>query len=346
MSADTIFRKIPDSVIFGQSEAMGRVRSWLLRAASTDVSVLILGESGTGKEVIANALHAHSRRSLNPFAKVNCPAIPGTLLESELFGYQQGAFTGAYEAKAGLIESAESGTLFLDEIGEMELSLQAKLLQFLQDATYVPLGGQGEKRANVRIVCATNRRLDNLSKDGTFRSDLFYRMSVLPIEIPPLRRRRADIPILVEYFMKRYQDEYGLAAVNISPALMQLFLAYNWPGNVRELENVIKRYVILGSEDVVVNDLLGREARIQIDGETSLKTLTRKAVRDLEQKIILSVLHDNNWNRKRAAQILKISYRTLFYKIKDGHIPQKRNRLRKASASPENIARMCSTTHP
>ena len=333
MTEDKRHHDFPEDFVFGPSEEMGRIRAYILRLASTEVPVLILGESGTGKEVIARVLHSHSLRSSNAFVKVNCPAIPGTLLESELFGYEQGAFTGAYEPKAGLVDHAENGTLFLDEIGEMDPSLQAKLLQLLQDGAYLRIGGQEERHANLRIICATNRQLGDAVENGTFRRDLFYRINVVTIEMPPLRRRYEDIPALVGHFIKRYQIEYKTEVQDVSPALMQLFLQYDWPGNIRELENLIKRYVILGSEENVANDLLGRDGAIPINGDTSLKTLTKNAVRELERKIILGVLYDNNWNRKRAAQILKISYRALFYKIKDAGVPNKRKRIGKLRPS-------------
>jgi len=334
MRANERLQDLPEEIIFGRSEEMARLRIYVLRVAPTDAPILILGESGTGKEVIARALHAHSLRSSNAFVKVNCPAIPGTLLESELFGYEQGAFTGAFEAKAGLVDLAENGTLFLDEIGDMEQPLQAKLLQLLQDGAYLRIGGQEERHANLRIICATNRPLQDAIESGAFRRDLFYRINVITITMPPLSRRREDIPVLVRHFMKRYQLEYDTAVEDVSPALMRLFLQYNWPGNIRELENLVKRYVILGSAATVANDLLGRGPTPPIDGNTSLKALTREAVRELERKIILGVLYDNNWNRKRAAEILKISYRALFYKIKDAGVPNKRRRLPKSAGQP------------
>ncbi len=319
-------QEIPEHVVFGESEAMGHIRQLVLTASPTDVPILILGESGTGKEVIARAIHASSCRSSAALIKVNCPAIPGTLLESELLGYEQGAFTGAYESKAGLVELAENGTLFLDEIAEMEAALQAKLLQLLQDGTYVRIGGHEEKHSNARLICATNRQLDEAIQSGTFRRDLFYRINVVCIEMPPLHQRRPDIPVLAAYFLKRYQDEYGIPGRSISPRLMRLFLQHNWPGNIRELENLIKRFVIVGSEDVVADELLGHHAHLAASPDTSLKTLTNHAVRELERKLILGVLYDNHWNRKKAAQVLKISYRALFYKMKDAGVSRKRSR--------------------
>jgi two-component system response regulator AtoC len=254
---------------------------------------------------------------------LSCPAVPEPLVESELFGYERGAFTGAYERKTGLVELAQGGTLFLDEIGELTPGLQAKLLHLLQDGTFMRVGGCEEKRVDIRVVCATNRRLQEEIELGGFRADLFYRLNVVSLEIPPLRERRQDIRGMAEYFLDRYCAEYNSRAVSISPRLMMLFEQYNWPGNVRELENLVKRYVILGSEDVIVADLLGTE-RIHLSASKSLKTLAREAIQDFERNIILDTLYATNWNRKEAARILKISYRALFYKLKNSGVPQKR----------------------
>jgi two-component system, NtrC family, response regulator AtoC len=295
----------------------------MMKAAVTDVPILLLGESGTGKSVIAKLIHQSSPRRNEPFVTVTCPAVPGTLIESELFGYEPGAFTGAYERKAGIVESAQRGTLFLDEIGELATALQAKLLHLLQDGTYTRVGGHEVKRADIRVVCATNRRLEEEIERGTFRSDLFYRLNVISIEMPPLRERRQDIPGLAEYFLERYQQEYNSEVTTLSPRLMKLLEHHDWPGNVRELENLVRRYTILGSEEAIASDLLG-EGRVRISDSHSLKSLTRDAVRNFERTIILDVLYANHWNRKKAARILKISYRALFYKIKNAGVPSKR----------------------
>ena len=327
----------PAPVIFGASPGMVRLETWVGNAAAADVPVLVLGESGTGKEVIARTLHARSDRRAGPFIKVNCPAIPGGLLESEMFGYEQGAFTGAVESRRGLVEAADGGTLFLDEIGDLNLGLQAKLLHLLQDGAYMRIGGQQEIRANVRVVCATNRQLRDQVESGGFRRDLFYRINVITIETPPLRERREDIPTLVEHFLKCNQLEFGTGERDISPQLMQLLVQHDWPGNIRELENLIKRYVILGSEEAIASDLLGGKARPRITADASLKSLTREAVRAMEREIILGVLYDNNWNRKKAAEILKISYRALFYKLKDAGVPLKGNRFAKADKTSPTL---------
>jgi two-component system response regulator AtoC len=323
----------PEGIVFGNSEAMQALRDRLSKVASANVPVLIHGESGTGKDIIARLVHALSPWKTGPFVKVNCPAIPGTLLESELFGYERGAFTGAYGSKPGRVEMAHRGTLFLDEISELDMSLQSKLLQLLQDGQFCRIGAQADKKVEVRIVCATNRRLEEEIENGTFRQDLFYRINVVNLFMPPLRERRSDIDGLVAYFLEFYNRKYNCKARPISPELMEVLQKYHWPGNIRELENLIKRYVILGSEDVVSADLQPREAdlltpEVNLDGPISLKKLTRQATRALERKIILKVLHNHHWNRKQAARTLNISYRALLYKIRDAGLPP--NRARRA----------------
>ncbi|HZR64036.1 MAG TPA: sigma 54-interacting transcriptional regulator [Terriglobales bacterium] len=321
----------PEAVVFGQSEAMQGLRSRLDRVATANVPVLIHGESGTGKDIIARLVHACSPWKTGPFVKVNCPAIPGTLLESELFGYERGAFTGAYGSKPGRVELAHRGTLFLDEISELDMSLQSKLLQLLQDGQFCRIGAQADKKVEVRVVCATNRKLEEEIAAGNFRQDLFYRINVVNLYMPPLRERRADITALVSYFLEYYNRKYNCKARPLSPELMEILQKYHWPGNIRELENLMKRYVILGSEDVISTDLQPREndllaSDINLDGPISLKKLTRQATRQLERKIILKVLHNHHWNRKQAAKTLNISYRALLYKIRDAGLPPNRAR--------------------
>jgi two-component system response regulator AtoC len=329
----------PESIIFGQSEAMQVVREWVERVAGANVPVLIRGESGTGKEVLAKLVHSRSPWEDGPFVKVSCPAIPGTLLESELFGYERGAFTGAYGTKPGRVELANRGTLFLDEIAELEPSLQAKLLQLLQDGQFCRIGAQEDQRVEVRVVCSTNRELETEIKLGSFRQDLFYRINVVTMYLPPLRERNADIPVLVSYFLDSHSLKYDTPARPLSARLLRMLQEYNWPGNIRELENLIKRYVILGSEDAITADLLGggrsqSETEVAADGPVSLKAATRQVVRDLERRIILEVLQENCWNRKQTARSLKISYRALLYKIKEAGLPQKR--VTAAAAGPPN----------
>jgi two-component system response regulator AtoC len=326
----------PEAIIFGRTEVMQAVRDRLARLAAANVPVLIQGESGTGKDIIARMIHMASPWKTGPWVKVNCPAIPGTLLESELFGYEKGAFTGAYGTKPGRVEMAHRGTLFLDEISELDLALQSKLLQLLQDGQFCRIGAQEDKKVEVRVVCATNRKLEQEIENGTFRADLFYRINVVNLHMPPLRERAVDIPDLVSYFLEHYNRKYNCRAKPFSGELMGLLRKYHWPGNVRELENLVKRYVILGSEEVISSDLAPREqdffnAEIPVDGQISLKKVTRAAVRELERKIILKVLQTHHWNRKQAAKALSISYRALLYKIRDAGLPSNRTAKRRSS---------------
>jgi two-component system response regulator AtoC len=321
----------PEAVVFGRTEAMQALRDRLNKLAGANVPVLIQGESGTGKDIIARMIHAASPWRNGPWVKVNCPAIPGTLLESELFGYEKGAFTGAYGVKPGRVEMAHRGTLFLDEISELDLALQSKLLQLLQDGQFCRIGAQEDKKVEVRVVCTTNRKLEQEVENGNFRSDLFYRINVVNLYLPPLRERVVDIPDLVAYFLEYYNRKYNCRAKPLSGELMSVLLKYHWPGNIRELENLIKRYVILGSEEVILADLAPRNsdffnADIPVDGQISLKKLTRQAVRELERKIILKVLQNHRWNRKQAARALGISYRALLYKIHDAGLPSSRTK--------------------
>src|SRR5271165_4131832 len=333
----------PEAVIFGQTPAMRDVRQKLERVAGSNLSVLISGESGTGKDIVARLLHLYSPWAGGPFVKVNCPAIPGTLLESELFGYERGAFTGAYGSKPGRVEMAHRGTLFLDEISELDMPLQSKLLQLLQDGQFCRIGAQADKKVEVRIVCATNRKLEDEIEAGTFRQDLYYRINVVNLFMPPLRERRSDIIGLAAYFLEFYNRKYNCKARPLSPELMDVLQKYHWPGNIRELENLIKRYVILGSEDVISNDLQPRDeelvtADINFDGPISLKKLTRQATRALERKIILKVLHMHHWNRKQAARTLNISYRALLYKIRDAGLPPNRVRRQQEAEAKSQLA--------
>jgi two-component system response regulator AtoC len=299
--------------------------------AAANVPVLIRGESGTGKEVIARLIHARSPWGSGPFVKVNCPAIPGTLVESELFGYQQGAFTGANGTKPGRVEMAKHGTLFLDEIAELEPGLQAKLLQLLQDGQFCPIGGQEDKQIEARVVCATNRNLEEEIRKGSFRQDLFYRINVVSIHMPTLRERAADIPLMCDSLRQMYSERFDRAARPLSARKLEVLQRYHWPGNIRELENLIKRYVILGSEDVInLETTESRRALAEPEGVISnvlsLKKVTREAMRELEGKIIVKALQANNWNRRRAASALEISYRALLYKLKEAGLPTRKGR--------------------
>ncbi|MGB7081824.1 MAG: sigma-54 dependent transcriptional regulator, partial [Candidatus Acidiferrales bacterium] len=245
----------PDQVIFGLSEGMSVVRQKLEKVAAANIPILIQGESGTGKEIIAKLIHARSPWESGPFVKVNCPAIPGTLVESELFGYEKGAFTGANGTKPGRVESAQNGTLFLDEIAELELGLQAKLLQLLQDGQFCPVGGQEDKKVDVRVICATNRNLAEEIDQGTFRQDLFYRINVVNIQLPSLRERTADIPGICDFLRQIYSEKFNRPTRPLSTRKLEMMQRYHWPGNIRELENLIKRYVILGTEDAITVEL-------------------------------------------------------------------------------------------
>src|SRR5438105_4151130 len=273
----------PENIVFGRSDVMRSVRDRLIKVAGANVPVLIHGGSGTGKDIIARLIHGLSPWKSGPFVKVNCPAIPGTLLESELFGYEKGAFTGAYGSKPGRVELAHRGTLFLDEISELDPSLQSKLLQLLQDGQFCRIGAQEDKKVEVRVVCATNRELEHEIATGAFRQDLFYRINVVNLQMPPLRDRASDIPDLIAYFLEYYNRKYNWRAKTLSNELMGMLQKYHWPGNIRELENLIKRYVILGSEEAVTSDLVSQakdffNADIPVDGPISLKKITRQAV--------------------------------------------------------------------
>ncbi|HXE80115.1 MAG TPA: sigma-54 dependent transcriptional regulator [Vicinamibacterales bacterium] len=244
-----------DMMLLGTTVRMQEVRDLIDRVAETDVTVLVRGESGTGKELVARALHARSTRQDKPFVKVNCAALPTELLESELFGFEKGAFTGAIHQKPGKFEFANQGTMFLDEISEMSPALQAKLLQVLQDGEFSRLGGKSDLKVDVRVIAATNRDLETAVANGSFREDLFFRLNVVSIRLPPLRERREDIPALVAHFLKKHSVHYNKALLELSPGTIQMLTGHDWPGNIRELENLIKRAVVLGSEEAIQKEL-------------------------------------------------------------------------------------------
>jgi two-component system response regulator AtoC len=309
---------------------MQAIRRKIEKVAFSGVPVLIQGDSGTGKGLLARFIHNFSSAPDAPFVKVNCAAIPGALLESELFGYEKGAFTGAYSSKAGQVEMAHGGTLFLDGINEIDMSLQAKLLQLLQDGQFSRIGGQEDRRVQLRVICATNRQLEEEIASGRFRQDLFYRINVVNIQLPALRDRGEDIGGLTAYFLDAHRSRHNIQVGSLSHPTMRMLERHPWPGNIRELENLIERYVILGSEDAVSNELLNWErthasAETPADSHINLKKVTRQAVHELERQIILSVLEANRWNRKRTATALKISYRALLYKIRRAGLPSKRS---------------------
>ncbi len=328
----------PLDVIFGSTPVMHAVRMKLAQAAETNIPVLIRGASGTGKEIIARLVHLNSPFCKGPFVKVNCPAIPGTLMESELFGYERGAFTGAYSRRAGRFESAHQGTLFLDEIGDLDVGLQAKLLQVLQDGKFCRIGGESDQSVEVRIVSATNHFLEDDMGSGIFRQDLFYRLDGISITLPTLAERRADIPRLVEFFVNHYNGVFSRRTPQFSELGIKKLMNCRWHGNMRELENVIRRYVIFGQEDALLADFSRRDdliytPEIPLDGDISLKQITRRAVRELENKIISRVLLTHHGNRTSAARALKISYRALMYKIRDIGIPRIRAFTEKHTAT-------------
>jgi two-component system response regulator AtoC len=243
------------TMLFGNSDKMSEVKDLIDRVSDTDVTVLVRGESGTGKELVARALHAQSLRKDKPFVKVNCAALPTELLESELFGFEKGAFTGAIQHKPGKFEFANHGTMFLDEIGDMSASLQAKLLQVLQDGEFSRLGGKADVHVDVRVIAATNRDLEQAVRDGHFREDLYFRLNVVTITLPPLRERREEVPVLTDFFLKKYSVQYNKPLVSVSPELARLFVQFDWPGNVRQLENLIKRMVVLGADAPIMKEL-------------------------------------------------------------------------------------------
>lgn len=298
-----------------KSPAMLEVRELIRKVAPTRATVLLLGESGTGKTLVGQIIHELSDRSGNPFIKVNCAALPDNLLESELFGYEKGAFTGATESKSGRVEEAAGGTIFLDEIGELSTPLQAKLLRFLQDREFERLGSTKTREVDVRIITATNRDLEEAVRDGLFREDLYYRLNVFPIRVPPVRERREDIEPLVRFFTKKVSAEYG-CELHFHPDAMNALLAHDWPGNVREMENLIERLAIIHDGGIIgVRDLSpnmahgGRE-----QDHAAIETLP--SLREIEQRNILAALERNRWIQSRAAKELGITLRQMGYRVK------------------------------
>src|SRR5262245_21918935 len=326
---------------------MREVRELIGRVADTDVTVLIRGESGTGKEVVARAVHAASPRRDRMFVKVNCAALP-----AELFGFERGAFTGAIQHKPGKFEFANHGTMFLDEISEMGAPLQSKVLQVLQDGEFGRLGGRQDVRVDVRVIAATNRDLEVAVAEGQFREDLFFRLNVVCITLPPLRQRRDEIPALTQHFLEQYALHYNKPALPLATDTLRLFAEYDWPGNVRELENLVKRMVVLGTDAPirreVADAIAGRtptmgpipalqpppavasteataakpasEASTARPPAGSLKDIGRSAAREAERELIYRTLQQTRWNRREAAEILGISYKALLYKIKEAEL--------------------------
>ncbi len=326
------------TMLFGHSARMAEVQEVIERVADTDVTVLIRGESGTGKDLVARAIHASSLRRHQLLVKVNCGALPPDLLESELFGFDRGAFTGAMQDKPGKFEFANQATMFLDEIGSMSLPLQAKLLQMLRDGGFSRLGGTHHVHADVRLIAATNRDLEQAVAGGQFREELYSRLNLVRIDLPSLRDRREEVPILSEHFLKKYAVQYNMPCSALLPETMGLFMEYDWPGNIRELESVIKRAVVVpGSEASIRKEMAQNIAmaphRVPLApapltptsiaaaaaeaGNYSLKDISRTAAREAERELIFKTLQRTHWNRKETAEILGISYKALLYKIKE-----------------------------
>jgi two-component system, NtrC family, response regulator AtoC len=303
---------------------MLRIKEIAKQVADTDVPILILGESGVGKEVLARFVHSQSSRRDKPFVKVTCAAIPHDLLESELFGYEQGAFTGALTEKPGKFELAAKGTILLDEIGEMSTLLQAKLLHVLQDGEFARLGSKRSLRATCRVLATTNRKLSEAVAQGQFREDLYYRLKVIPITIPPLRERKEDIPLLCNYLSEKYRLLYNSPVHQLPAELLDLLLRYHWPGNIRQLENVIKRYLILPDIAPILAEL--EDFRPSESGEEAkhyqLKDVSAHAAEQAEREMVFRILDQTNWNRKQAAQRLGICYKALLNKLKKWQVKQ------------------------
>ena len=293
---------------------MRAIRRVIANVADTDATVLLRGESGVGKDLIARAIHAASSRRAGPFVKVNCAAIPGELLESELFGHEKGAFTGAYRRKPGQFEYAHGGTLYLDEVAELPLGLQAKLLHVLQDFRFTRVGGEGEIKVDVRVLAATNRDLEQALGRGEFREDLYYRLNVVEIRVPPLRERVEEIPGLVAEFLTRFNEQYGRHK-RLGPGTMARLQAHGWPGNVRELENTIRRMVVLTDGEEAFLAAGGRPGAPLALGTEGLREIARRGAQEAERQALQEVLARVRWNRVQAARILKVSYKTLLTKI-------------------------------
>ncbi len=330
----------PYSPMVGQSESIRRIRAQIKRLSEKDITVLITGESGTGKELIARAIHYHSPRRHGPLVKINCAALPDELLESEIFGFQKGAFTGAHKTKPGRIELAQGGTLFVDEIGDLSLNLQVKFLQVLEDKAFARLGGTEDRSVDARVVVATNANLHKKVIDGTFRKDLYYRLNIVNIQAHPLRERKEDMSALTHYFMNKYCHEFRKEPLEIQDRVIKLFQAYHWPGNIRELENVVRRALVLRDWDAVIKELqlgdgLDNSAESMLFGESglgkswsdnkvkkffresdfSLKKITRIYVSEVEKEAIVMALKETRWNRRKAAELLQVSYKTILNRM-------------------------------
>jgi two-component system response regulator AtoC len=327
---------ICDQLLIGASQAIQRIRALIRQVADSDLNVIICGETGVGKELVAQSLHLVSERRTKPLVKVNCAAIPSQLLESELFGYERGAFTGADSMKSGKFELAHGGTILLDEIGDMPLSLQAKMLQVLQDSQFSRLGGRKDLKVDCWVLAATNQELEQRVGAGLFREDLYYRLNIIRISVPPLRERPEDIEPLIQHFADRFAERVNKPCPqSLDDDAMAFLRGYSWPGNVRELKHTIERLMLLGDWETAREELLVREKR---EGKPtqpvplppaahdrkserrefpSLREVKKQATREAESRLISAVLKDTGWNRRRAAKMLAISYKALLYKIKE-----------------------------
>lgn len=313
--------------IIGRSKSLLRVLEMAARAAQTESTILIRGETGTGKELLAKAIHFNSPRQNRPFVTINCGAIPKELLESELFGHVKGSFTGAYAHKQGKVELAHGGTLFLDEIGELPPELQVKLLRLLQEGEIEKVGAPGSSKVDVRVVAATHRSLEAMIEDGAFRDDLYYRLAVIPLEIPPLRERADDIPELVQSFFVRAKQKHGRPDLVLAPDLMPYFCLYRWPGNIRELENVVERVVVLArGQEITVSDLPEplRQQRPSLDVLRLDLPPNGISLEGVERELILRALEKFNWNQTQAAKYLDIGRKTLIYRMEKFGIRRER----------------------
>jgi DNA-binding NtrC family response regulator len=315
-----------DLGMIGQSRAMQELRRLVRKVASSPTTVLITGESGTGKELVATAIHKLSDRADQPLIKINCTTIPEPLIESELFGYERGAFTGAVTAKPGRFELADGGTLFLDEIGELPREMQAKLLRAIQESEFERVGGIKTIHVDVRLIAATNRVLEEMVRKGEFRQDLYYRLNIVPIQLPPLRERRDDIPLLINHFIKKFNRRLGRNVTGFTPAAIQALMDYHWPGNIRELENIMQRVILLSDNDLIdVTDLPPALEETETPSELtawrepnlSLKEIVRQRTEVLEKSLIRAVLKETNGNVTQAAKRLQISRKSLQLKMKE-----------------------------
>ena len=328
-----------DEIVFGRSSAMSEVRQRAEKTAGMNVPVLLEGPGGTGKEVLARWIHSRSPWRGGQFVKVNCAAIPATLLESELFGYEKGAFTGAYGSKPGRVELAQNGTLFLDEITELPLGLQSKLLHFLQDGRFSRIGDETERLVETRLICATNKVLEQEIDAGHFRADLYYRINVVRIKLPRLLERQEDIPLLAGYFLELFQTKFQKKAEPLGRETLQYLQNMDWPGNIRELSNGIARHVLIGTEGAIPEELIVKRpplarARPAGDKVIPLKSLAKETIRAAEKDAILEALRSNRWNRRKAAAELKISYRALIYKIRDAGFAGRRKGYSSVQGGP------------